>query len=212
MERIKFQSIVKSRIYVAPIPKGRVLPVPYVFTNTKKVSAGSDIMTLALASIDGHEPGNAIVELEHDQPILFPVNPHSPRVNDLIRLDLDVNTQFVSVGSIGKTVTVFGINHDMDDGVMSLDTYIFRQLLGMEKIEINRNNEGINLSVEGVCMPSDKAQEQICASRPLYVRFDSPGMGFEGISTVTGTNDRLKSSGLSIYKYNFTISKVTAPL
>lgn len=211
MKSIKFQSIVKTRIYVAPIPKGRVLPVPHVFTNTEKVLAGSNVMTLALASIDGRGPRDVAVELEHDHPFLFPVNPKYPGVNDIIRLNLGAGTRFVHIGASGKTVTVSGVNRDVHEGALSLNSYIFRQLLGMEEIEIEKNNEGINLLVKGIYIPGDMAQKLIWSSVPLYVRFDSPGMALEGVSTVTGVND-FSTSDVGVYRYNFTISKVTDSL
>jgi hypothetical protein len=62
------------RVYVARIPEGNSLPTLYGFASNDAEAAGSTTITLDLTTIDGGA-ASGTVELEHDQPILFPADP-----------------------------------------------------------------------------------------------------------------------------------------
>ena len=61
------------RVYVARIPTGNSLPTLYGFASNDAEAAGSTTITLDLITVDGGAASGS-VELEHDQPILFPAD------------------------------------------------------------------------------------------------------------------------------------------
>lgn len=261
----------RPRVYVARIPEGRSLPDAHIFASTGAASAGATSLTLDWVSTNGSANSSGTIELEHDQPILFPANStinvdgtsfaagdYSLEVDDglgavptdliavgdyfklagdstlyrvtnrsagvngykirvypelqsapaddaavtvynLVRLNLGTGVQFVDIDTTGVSVNVTGVTYAMDAAANSLDTYKFRQVIGVESSSPTTSVEttdvatntltttlkgtvGFEVAVEGIAIPGDSANTEIIqpflldsgrSSESIYTRYES---------------------------------------
>ena len=67
-------AVINDRLYLARVAQGATLPIPYTFDSDVAATAGAGSITLSLTTVDGVAATSEVIELEHDQPIMFPSN------------------------------------------------------------------------------------------------------------------------------------------
>lgn len=138
--------------------------------------------------------------------VAAPADNAAVTVYNLVRLNLGSGVQTVSVGSSGTSVTVSGVTYGMAAGAASLNTYVFRQLLGVESSSpttsvettdvatntlttVLKGTTTLEVSVEGIHIPGDMAQRDVIipfllpqrgvsrANESIYTRYESSSDG-----------------------------------